>query len=107
MYIYIREQVNSYNELDAKLALKDYAVSQNKTKTNRTEDSEDSNHQSSASGPPRNGTEPEPQSSLTVTMAELPSQGEVKGKKVKSLKIHRNKLKSSEKDISESDYNNN
>ena len=84
-------------------------MSQNKTNINRTEVVEQSG---SAREPLRNGTEPEPESSLAVTAADLPIssshlRADIKGKKFKSLKEHRNKLKPSSKDISESDYNNN
>ena len=49
---------------------------------------------------------------MIVTTGELPDESDlladIKGKKYKSLKEHRNKLKpGSTKDISESDYNNN
>ena len=108
---YPREQVNSYNELDAKLALKDYAASQNKTNLNSTDGTDGSKQQSSASESPRNGTEPQSRSSLAVTTGELPSQSppmaDIKGKKFKSLTEHRNRLKPSPQDISESDYSNN
>ena len=109
---FLREQVNSYNELDAKLALKDYAQSQNQTNSTEHGNKEQSR------GSSRNGTEPESetessrQSGVIVTTGELPDESdllaEIKGKKYKSLKEHRNKLKpGSAKDISESDYNNN
>ena len=86
-------------------------MSQNKTNLNGTGGTDGSKQESSASGSPRNGTEPQSRSSPTVTTGELPSQSppmvDIKGKKSKSLTEHRNKLKPSPGDISESDYSNN
>ena len=111
MRVFLREQVNSYDELDAKLALKDYAVSVNKT-NNSTDQHSDSSKQLSGTGTSINGTQPvQGESGKSITSGDLgisqsDLQAEVKPK-YKSLKEHKNKFKLSSKDISENDYNNN
>ena len=111
MTVSLRERVNSYDELDAKLALKDYAVSGNKT-NNSTGHHSDSSKQISGTGTSGNGTQPlQGESRQSITSGDLgishsDLQADVK-KKYKSLKEHKNKFKLSSKDISENDYNNN
>ena len=102
MRVSLREQVNSYDELDAKLALKDYAASSNKTNNSTDHHSSENN----------NGTLPlqgEPRQSFTsgdLGISQSDLQADVKPK-YKSLKEHKNKFKLRSKDISENDYNNN
>ena len=112
MRISLREQVNSYDELDAKLALKDYAASSNKTNNSTDHHNSENSKELSGTGTPRNGTQPllgESRQSFTsgdLGISQSDLQADVKPK-YKSLKEHKNKFKLRSKDISENDYNNN